>query len=66
MNQTSSPQPVAPPEAENANAANAPAESAALTAENLLEPSPPTAQVPSEILEWIDERYYPYHWGINE
>jgi hypothetical protein len=63
MNQPSSAQLIAPPEAENANP---PIELIAPPSANVLQTATATDGAPHEVLDWDHDRYYVHHGGINE
>ena len=63
MKRASTPQQIAPLEAENENQ---PVESVALAPENVPEPGPTTAPALVKLTEHSTDAYYVHHWGINE
>ena len=63
MTQTAVPQSIAPSEVQNLNL---PGEPIALALEEIPESASATRAAPPAILEVGDDRYYAYHWGINE
>ena len=63
MNQTSSPQPIVPPEAEGPHL---PVELFSQAPDSMREAVPTPTRAPQKIPEWSDDRNYAQHWGINE